>query len=65
MLRAITALLQEKNINDLVCPLKGMGLIVGAVKEDYKTVYDVEFVANVIESADFSSFIVGHTNDVT
>jgi hypothetical protein len=40
-------------------------LTVGAVEEDYKTVYDVEFVTYTVESADFTSFVVGYADDFT
>lgn len=61
MLRAITAVLQERNINDpvLLHP-GGMTLTVGTGQEDHKTVHDVECVTYIIESADFTSFLVGN-----
>lgn len=66
MLRAITAVLQERNINDpvLLRP-DGMTLTVGIGQEDHETVYDVECVTYIVESADFASFLVGNQDDTT
>jgi len=65
MLRAVTALLQEKNINDPVPLLDHADLTVDTVQENHRTIHDVEFITHLTESANFTSFIVGNQNDAS